>query len=185
MSPPHAWRPDKSFVGNWPNAEVWPEAFSIDNGGIALAKGIERYALDESSPYRPQFLESVRVPVDGTEFLMLSGLTPPVIDSSVPSDRAEAYGDTEVQTRNILAELKATLERRGYGLNDVVKVQAFLVGDAQLGGHADFQGFSRAYAEAFGTAGTPNIPVRTRVQVAGLVEPGWLVEIEAMAAKAG
>ncbi|WP_159107420.1 RidA family protein [Azospirillum sp. B506] len=150
-----------------------------------MANGIERYSLEESSPYRTQFLESVRVPVDGTEFLMLSGLTPPVIDSSVPSDRAEAYGDTEVQTRNILAELKATLERRGYGLNDVVKVQAFLVGDAQMGGHADFQGFSRAYAEAFGTAKTPNIPVRTRVQVAGLVEPGWLVEIEAMAAKAG
>lgn len=152
---------------------------------MALAKGIERYALDESSPYRTQFLESVRVPVDGTEFLMLSGLTPPVIDGSVPGDQAEAYGDTEMQTRNILTQLKATLERRGYGLNDVVKVQAFLVGDARMGGRADFQGFSRAYAEVFGTAETPNIPVRTRVQVAGLVEPGWLVEIEAMAAKVG
>ncbi|CAO3421713.1 RidA family protein [Azospirillum endophyticum] len=150
-----------------------------------MAKEIERYPLHESSPYRTQFLESVRVPVDGTEFLMLSGLTPPVIDRSVPDDRVEAYGDTETQTRNILKALKATLERRGYGLNDVVKIQAFLVGDVRMGGHADFQGFSRAYAEVFGTTETPNIPVRTRVQVAGLVEPGWLVEIEAMAAKAG
>ncbi|MBK1836259.1 RidA family protein [Azospirillum sp. YIM B02556] len=150
-----------------------------------MAKEIERYALHESSPYRTQFLESVRVPVDGTEFLMLSGLTPPVVDRSVPDDRVEAYGDTETQTRNILEALKATLERRGYGLNDVVKIQAFLVGDARMDGRADFQGFSRAYAEAFGTTETPNIPVRTRVQVAGLVEPGWLVEIEAMAAKAG
>ncbi|MBP2232588.1 enamine deaminase RidA (YjgF/YER057c/UK114 family) [Azospirillum agricola] len=150
-----------------------------------MAKAIERYELDASSPYRTQFLESVRVPVDGTEFLMLSGLTPPVIDRSVPDDRVQAYGDTETQTRNILKSLKATLERRGYALNDVVRIQGFLVGDARMGGRADFQGFSRAYMEVFGTAETPNIPVRTRVQVAGLVEPGWLVEIEATAAKTG
>lgn len=53
------------------------------------------------------------------------------------------------------------------------------VGDSRMGGRADFQGFSCAHAEAFGAAETSNIPVRTRVQVAGLVE------IEAMVAKAG
>jgi len=152
-------------------------------GGVALAQQIERYALDESSLYRNQFLEAVRVPTDRTELLMLSGMTPPVIDRSVPDDQVKAYGDTETQTRNILKDMKATLERRGYGLNDVVKVQAFLVGDPQTGGRADFQGFSRAYMEVFGTADTPNIPVRTRMQVVGLVWPGWLVEIEAIAAK--
>ena len=84
-----------------------------------------------------------------------------------------------MQSRNILKPLKATLERRGYELNDVVKIQAFPVGDSRMGGRADFQGFSCAKAEAFGAAETSNIPVRTRVQVAGRVE------IEAMVAKAG
>ena len=42
-----------------------------------------------------------------------------------------------------------------------------------------------AYREFFGTAGQPNRPARSTMQVAGLVDPGWLVEIEVTAAAPG
>ena len=37
--------------------------------------------------------------------------------------------------------------------------------------------------EFFGTAAQPNLPTRSVMQVAGLVAPGWLVEIEVMAVR--
>jgi enamine deaminase RidA (YjgF/YER057c/UK114 family) len=40
----------------------------------------------------------------------------------------------------------------------------------------------RAYRERFGTAQQPNKPARSTMQVSGLVDPGWLVEIEVTAA---
>jgi enamine deaminase RidA (YjgF/YER057c/UK114 family) len=39
------------------------------------------------------------------------------------------------------------------------------------------------YRQFFGTARQPNPPVRSVVQVAGLGNPGWLVEIEVSAAR--
>jgi enamine deaminase RidA (YjgF/YER057c/UK114 family) len=47
----------------------------------------------------------------------------------------------------------------------------------------DNEGFSRAYAEFFGTPAQPHLVARTRVQVVGLVNPGWLVEVDAIAVR--
>jgi enamine deaminase RidA (YjgF/YER057c/UK114 family) len=47
----------------------------------------------------------------------------------------------------------------------------------------DFAGMMTAYREFFGTKQQPNKPARSTMQVAGLVDPGWLVEIEVTAAK--
>ncbi len=47
----------------------------------------------------------------------------------------------------------------------------------------DFKGFSEAYARFFGTQRQPHVAARSVVQVAGLVDPAWLVEIEAIAAR--
>jgi enamine deaminase RidA (YjgF/YER057c/UK114 family) len=47
----------------------------------------------------------------------------------------------------------------------------------------DFAGMMRGYSAAFGTKTQPNKPARSTMQVGGLVNPGWLVEIEATAAK--
>lgn len=167
--------------------KFWAKVLSIGFllvGGTSMtsAAEIERYRLSEDSPYKNQFLEAVKLP-EGAELLMLSGVTPPVINSSVADDTVAAYGDTETQTRGILNEISASLAKRGYSMNDVVKMQAFLVGDPSNGGKADFKAFSKAYLEFFSTAGNPNIPVRTRAQVVSLVWPGWLVEIEVIAAK--
>ena len=46
----------------------------------------------------------------------------------------------------------------------------------------DFAGMMTAYREFFGTEAQPMRPARSTMQVAGLVDPGWLVEIEVTAA---
>jgi enamine deaminase RidA (YjgF/YER057c/UK114 family) len=47
----------------------------------------------------------------------------------------------------------------------------------------DFAGFMAGYTKFFGTPDQPNKPARSAVQVAALVAPGALVEIEVIAAK--
>ena len=49
----------------------------------------------------------------------------------------------------------------------------------------DFDGFMAAYSQFFGTAEQPNLPARSTVQVAGLVQPGMLVEVEVQLVKRG
>ena len=50
-------------------------------------------------------------------------------------------------------------------------------------GLLDFDGFNRAYREFFGSEGNPLKPVRSFIEIAGLVVPGWLVEIEIRAVR--
>jgi 2-iminobutanoate/2-iminopropanoate deaminase len=82
---------------------------------------------------------------------------------------AVVTGAIDAQTRRALDNVKACLEAAGCGLDDVVKVNAFL---ADLG---DFEGYNGVYREYFNAP----YPARTTVQ-AGL-PPGLLVEIEAVA----
>ncbi len=93
-------------------------------------------------------------------------------------------GPTEVQATSALARLDAVLHAQGLSLADVVSATVFLVGDPQKGGAIDFAGLNAAWSRAFGTAAQPNKPARTTVKVAGLVAPGALIEIDAIAARA-
>ena len=65
----------------------------------------------------------------------------------------------------------------------MMNMQVFLVGDPSKEGRMDFAGFMEAYRQFFSTPQQPNLPARSAMQVAGLVNPGWLVEIEVTAAK--
>ena len=125
--------------------------------------------------------QSVEVPA-GATVLYVSGQVPPVVDESAEAGSRAAYGDTEQQTVGVLDRIGAALENAGYSMADVVKMQVFLVGDPELGGAMDFDGFMAGYVQYFG-AEQGNLPARSAMQVAGLVVPGWLVEIEVMAAK--
>ncbi len=78
-------------------------------------------------------------------------------------------------------KFKQTLEAEGWSMSDIVQVRAFAVAGEY--GLLDFDGFNRGYREFFGTDENPQKPVRSFVQVADLVVPGWLVEIEIRAAK--
>jgi 2-iminobutanoate/2-iminopropanoate deaminase len=77
--------------------------------------------------------------------------------------------DIASQTRRALENVRASLAAAHCGLDDVVKVNAYLV---DLG---DFEGYNAVYREFFAAP----YPARTTVQ-AGL-PPGILVEIEAVA----
>lgn len=139
---------------------------------------VVRHAGAPESP----ILTGVTVP-GGTTLIHLSGQVPPVVDTTKAGTSIEAFGDTKQQSIGVFRKIESLLTAQGLSLGDVVKLTVFLVGDPKLGGKQDFKGFSEAYAQFFGTAAQPNKVARSTVQVAGLVNPGFLVEIEAVAAK--
>jgi len=128
------------------------------------------------------FLLAVTVPAC-KELVIFSGHTPPVVDPSAPSDSQQAFGDTYTQTVGAFRELGASLSFLGLSFSHLVQIRALIVGDPALGGRMDSEGFSRAYDEFFGTDDQPHLVARTRMQVVGLVNPGWLVELEAVAVR--
>jgi len=127
-------------------------------------------------------LNGVTIP-PGAEILMLSGQLADPIDPA-RTDSIEAYGDTRTQTISTFRKIEKALADRGYAMSDVVKLTVFVVGDPALGGKMDFAGFNAGYRAFFGTSQNPNLVARSTVQVAGLAGPHYLIEIEAIAAKA-
>ena len=144
----------------------------------AVAAPIVRH----TNPPPAIILSSVTIP-PGAETLLLSGQLAAPIDPT-KTDSVEAFGDTMTQTISTFNKIKAALTRVGYSMSDVVKLTVFVVGDPKLGGKMDFAGFNAGYREFFGTSENPNLVARSTVQVAALVSPNFLIEIEAIAAKA-
>lgn len=128
--------------------------------------------------------QAVSVPA-GYKTIYLSGLLPDVADASAPKGSIAAYGNTEVQSDSVFRKIEAALKTEGAGLGDVVNMKVYLVGDPGLDGKMDFTGMMKAYTKYFGTEAQPNKPSRATVQVAGLAAPGYLVEIEVVAAVPG
>ena len=125
---------------------------------------------------------SVELPL-GSRIVYVSGTVPDVADPAAPAGSPQRYGDTAAQTRSVLRTIQERLRSHGMTLADVVVMRVFLV--APAGREAmDFAGMMTAYREFFGTAAQPNRPARSTMEVAGLVDPGWLVEIEVTAARA-
>ena len=125
--------------------------------------------------------QAVTLPPNAT-IHFISGQVPPVIDKNAPGDSLAAFGNTKQQTIGVLNKIKEILAGMGLGMGDVVKMQVFLVGDPARGGKGDVAGFMEGYTQFFGGA-QPNLPARAVMQVAALSNPGWLVEIEVVAAK--
>jgi enamine deaminase RidA (YjgF/YER057c/UK114 family) len=124
---------------------------------------------------------SVEVPA-GSRIVYISGQVPSVANAAAAEGSVERFGDTEAQTRSVIAKLEGALKPHGLGLGDIVMMRVFLVappGQPRM----DFAGMMRGYRAFFGTAEQPNKPARSTMQVGGLVDPGWLVEIEVTAAK--
>ena len=147
-------------------------------GVTASASPIIRLPLPPPSP----ILEGVTI-AGGAETIHLSGQVPLPIDPA-KRDTLEAWGDTRTQTVSVLNRMKASLAKQGYTMADVVKLTVFLVGDPRMNGRMDFAGFNTGYREFFGTAENPALAARSTVQISALANPFFLVEIEAMAARA-
>jgi enamine deaminase RidA (YjgF/YER057c/UK114 family) len=103
---------------------------------------------------------------------------PGIVADTLPGG---AYGDTEQQAESIFTKIAAALRQAGASEADVVAMTVYLVKPPAAAG-MDFDGMMRAYGRHYGSATQPNRPVRSTVEVAGLVRPGMLVEIEVTAA---
>lgn len=151
---------------------------------LVLAVGAAQAAppgVSRTGPTASPIAVSVAVP-GAARIVYVSGTVPDVVDASAPEGSVGRFGDTETQTRSVLSKIEAILKAQGLGLGDVVMMRVFLVapkGSARM----DFAGMMRGYSERFGTVAQPHKPARSTMQVAGLVDPAWLVEIEVTAAK--
>lgn len=146
-----------------PNPSATPvSAGDIVGDGVIERKGEGRH-----------FYTTIKIP-PGAETLYLSG-------SGARQQADGTWGDMEQQTIDTFNRFKETLEAEGWSMSDIVQVRAFAVAGEY--GLLDFDGFNRGYREFFGTEANPMKPVRSFVQIAGLVVPGWLVEIEIRAAR--
>jgi enamine deaminase RidA (YjgF/YER057c/UK114 family) len=126
--------------------------------------------------------QAVEIPA-GKTTVYVSGAVPPVSNQSAEKNTIAAYGDTKIQTETVLRSIEKTLSGIGLKMGDVVKMQVFLVGDPDKGGKMDFAGFMQGYTQFFGSKEQPNLPTRSVFQVAGLANPGFLVEIEVTAVR--
>lgn len=79
--------------------------------------------------------------------------------------------DAYAQTRYIYQKIKAVLERAGSRLEEVVRVRMFVTDISR------WQEYGRAHSEFFAHIK----PCNTMVEVSALIEPSYLVEIEATA----
>ncbi|HBK45027.1 MAG TPA: hypothetical protein DDZ67_01045 [Xanthomonadaceae bacterium] len=125
---------------------------------------------------------AVEIPA-GKTTVYVSGKVPAVVDPSAPKNSQAAYGDTRAQTISVLSQIREQLESIGLSMGDVVKMQAFLVGDPALDGKMDFAGFMEGYKQFFGTKEQPNLPARSAFQIAALGNPAWRIEIEVVAVR--
>lgn len=125
---------------------------------------------------------AVEVPA-GKTLVFVSGMVPRVTNEQAPRNSVASFGDTKTQTVSVLQAIEAALGRMNLAMKDVVKMQVFLVADPGKDNRMDFAGFMEGYTQFFGTAEQPNLPSRSVVAVAGLVNPGWLVEIEVTAVR--
>jgi len=148
-------------------------------GVPASAQDVVRHRIPNSNF---PIAQAVEVPA-GKTTVYVSGAVPAVTDPAAERNTVAAYGDTRTQTENVLRAIEKTLAGMNLKMGDVIKMQVFLVGDSTKGGRMDFAGFMEGYTLFFGTKDQPNLPSRSVFQVAGLANPGFLVEIEVTAVR--
>lgn len=123
---------------------------------------MKRNLISSGSPYEPRigFSRAVRV----GNFVAVAGTAP------IGPDRTTVgVGDPAAQTRRCLEIIQAALEESGASLKDVVRTRTFLTRAA------DWERVGEVHGEFFRDIR----PASTMVQVAQLLDPDWLVEIEA------
>lgn len=121
-----------------------------------------RRAVSSGSPFEPTigFSRAVRV----GDVVAVSGTAPLDTDG-----RTVGVGDLYQQTVRCLDIIQDALEQTGLSLDNVVRTRIMLTDLTH------WQEAARAHGDRF----TDIRPASTIVQVAGLLDPAWLVEIEA------
>jgi enamine deaminase RidA (YjgF/YER057c/UK114 family) len=116
--------------------------------------------------------------------LYVSGQLPsPVTPADRDKGTAAVWGDTKTQAASVFAKIETLLKEQGLGMGDVVMMHVYMAGDPATGGKLDFAGMNGVFSQYFGTKEQPNKPARSAMQVAALVVPGPLLEVEVIAVK--
>lgn len=128
---------------------------------------MSRVLISSGSPYEPivGFSRAVRV----GNSISVSGTT------AASSGKPVAIGDAAAQARATLEMISEALGKAGASLSDVVRTRVYLTDIA------NFEAVGRVHGEFFGEIR----PANTTLQIAGLPDPDWLVEIEADAVIVG
>jgi enamine deaminase RidA (YjgF/YER057c/UK114 family) len=123
---------------------------------------IMRKIVSSGSPFEPQigFSRAVRV----GSFVAVSGTAP-----IAPGGGVAAPGDVYGQTRRCLEIIAQAVADAGLSLNSVVRTRVMLTDISR------WQEAARAHGEYFSAIR----PACTFVEVKGLINPEWLVELEA------
>jgi len=113
------------------------------------------------------------------DFIFVSGTSSRRADNTIAGvdiidDMGTKRLNIETQTREVLQNIDANLQKVGASLKDVVDVTTFLVN------MNDFAGYNKAYAEFFDEE---TGPTRTTVAAHQLPHPDLVVEIKVMAYK--
>jgi enamine deaminase RidA (YjgF/YER057c/UK114 family) len=141
---------------------------------FAGAAGAENLHVNPQNGFISQ---AVKVPA-GSDMLYVSGIVP---DQVAGAPTTAPFGDTKTQAASVLSKIGAILKGQGYGWEDVVMMRVLLVGDPAKGGRMDFAGLMESYNAVYQPL--KKKPARITSQVAALVAPGMMVEIEVQAAK--
>lgn len=155
-------------------------ALGLASFSAAHAADVVRHPLPGGSTF--PIARAVEVPA-GKTIIFHSGTTPAPLDPKAAPGTAAYWGDTKTQALSTFARIKESLDAMGLNFGNVVAMTVYLVGDPAKGNKMDFEGFMAAYTQFFGTKEQPNLPARSTVQVAGLVAPGMLVEVEVQLVK--
>ena len=121
-----------------------------------------RKLVSSGSPFEPRigFSRAVRV----GSIVAVSGTAPIAPDGSVA-----APGDVYGQTRRCLDIIARAVGEAGLGLHNVIRTRVMLTDISR------WEEAARAHGEVFSAVK----PACTFVEVKRLIDPGWLVEIEA------
>ena len=117
----------------------------------------------------------------GKAAVYTSGTVPALANKDAAVGSKERFGDTKTQAISIMGTIETQLKALGLGLKDVVYLRIYIVPDKNNENKVDYQGWFDAYAQFFNTPQNPIKTARSTLAVHSLVNPDWLIEIEAVA----